>query len=248
MYSLIMPVYNGKKYFEEAIQSAILSLEKDDEIIVVEDGSSDGGVAEIINRQSSVCNISYFKKDNGGVASALNLGIHNAKNENFAWLSHDDMYLPNRFKVDRSLRVHAKNIVTVSNFYLYFNDSKKLVTINNSRKIGARQKIKLLGSRFLNGNCLTAPIELLLSLGAFSENLRHTQDYDLWLKIIEKTNFTSINDATVISRQHADQDSVKLSSAARKEYIDMVKSNLTVADIINPLNFFEILKISKDML
>ncbi len=67
-------------------------------MIVVNDGSSDGGKTEEI-ALSYGDRIRYFRKENGGVASALNLGIREMRGEYFSWLSHDDVYLPR--KVER---------------------------------------------------------------------------------------------------------------------------------------------------
>jgi glycosyltransferase involved in cell wall biosynthesis len=74
--SIVIPVYNGSNYLKEAIDSALGQTSKDVEIIVVNDGSNDGGQTEAIAK-SYGDKIRYFYKENGGVASALNLGIKN---------------------------------------------------------------------------------------------------------------------------------------------------------------------------
>jgi glycosyltransferase involved in cell wall biosynthesis len=72
--SIIIPVYNGSNFLKEAIDSAIAQTYKNIEIIVINDGSSDNGATEKIAK-SYGDKIRYFKKENGGVATALNLGI-----------------------------------------------------------------------------------------------------------------------------------------------------------------------------
>jgi glycosyltransferase involved in cell wall biosynthesis len=238
-----MPVYNGKNYFESALRSAIASISNEDEIIVVEDGSVDGGVGDIIKKYVKQAKIKYFVKNNGGVGSALNFGIEKAENAIFAWLSHDDIYLPNRFNSDRNLRALVPDIITVTNFYLYNQKDKKCMFINSSKKIGSRQKIKLLAHRFLNGNTITIPINIIKSFGGFDESLMHTQDYDLWCKILKDYNFSAIPDSTVISRQHIEQDSKKKPTEALREYKILIRKNLTLKDVIDPRNFFKVLQI-----
>ena len=91
--SIIIPVYNGEDYLEEAIKSALNQTYKNLEIIVVDDGSKDktGKICEkYINK------IKYLKKENGGVATALNLAIENMTGEYFSWLSHDNLYYKNK--------------------------------------------------------------------------------------------------------------------------------------------------------
>ena len=93
--SIVIPVYNGSNYMREAIDSALAQDYENKEIIVVNDGSTDGGATEEI-ALSYGDSIRYLHKENGGVSSALNLGIANMRGEYFSWLSHDDRYLPHK--------------------------------------------------------------------------------------------------------------------------------------------------------
>ncbi len=93
--SIVIPVYNGANYLKEAIDSALSQDYGNYEVIVVNDGSNDNGETEKI-ALSYGSNIRYFKKENGGVATALNLAIEKAEGEYVSWLSHDDAYFPNK--------------------------------------------------------------------------------------------------------------------------------------------------------
>ena len=95
--SIIIPVYNGENYLREAIDSALAQTYKNIEIIVVNDGSKDK-TDEICKSYGS--RIRYFKKENGGVSTALNLGIKKMNGEYFSWLSHDDLYYDDKIKVE----------------------------------------------------------------------------------------------------------------------------------------------------
>lgn len=74
--SIIIPVYNGSNYMREAIDSALAQTYSNIEIIVVNDGSNDDGETRNI-ALSYGDKIRYFEKENGGVSTALNLGIKN---------------------------------------------------------------------------------------------------------------------------------------------------------------------------
>ena len=82
MVSIIFPVYNGSNYVCEAIDSALAQTYKNVEVIVVNDGSKDDGATEQICL-SYRDKIRYFSKENGGVSSALNLGIKNMNGDFF---------------------------------------------------------------------------------------------------------------------------------------------------------------------
>ena len=91
--SIIIPVYNGANYLREAIESALGQTYGNCEVLVINDGSNDHGETE---REALKFGdrIRYFKKENGGVASALNLGIRKMRGEYFSWLSHGFSTMP----------------------------------------------------------------------------------------------------------------------------------------------------------
>ena len=93
--SIVIPVYNGANFLREAIESALAQTYENIEVIVVNDGSTDSGTTEEIAR-SYGDRLRYYHKENGGVASALNFGIREMRGEYFSWLSHDDVYYPNK--------------------------------------------------------------------------------------------------------------------------------------------------------
>ena len=100
--SIIIPVYNGGNYLSEAIDSALNQTYENIEIIVVNDGSQDDLKTEQIALSYGE-RITYVSKENGGSSSALNVGIRTMKGEYFSWLSHDDLYLPE--KIEKQVEV-----------------------------------------------------------------------------------------------------------------------------------------------
>jgi glycosyltransferase involved in cell wall biosynthesis len=88
--SAIIPVYNGEKYLEEAIQSIISQTYRPIQIIVVDDGSTDGS-RDIVKSFHDIC---YIYQANSGHASARNRGIQHAKDDFLAFLDADDLWLP----------------------------------------------------------------------------------------------------------------------------------------------------------
>ena len=80
--SIVIPVYNGSDYLREAIDSALAQTYANIEVLVINDGSKDNGATESI-ALSYGDRIRYFNKENGGVASALNMGIEQMKGDYF---------------------------------------------------------------------------------------------------------------------------------------------------------------------
>lgn len=97
--SVIIPVYNREKTIKRAIDSVIGQLDENTELVIVNDGSTDK-TEEIIKEQVEKCgkDISYYKKENEGVASARNFGIEHSKGEYIIFVDSDDYVSPNLIK------------------------------------------------------------------------------------------------------------------------------------------------------
>jgi glycosyltransferase involved in cell wall biosynthesis len=233
--SIVIPVYNGSDFIGQAIDSALNQSYENVEIIVVNDGSNDGGKTEEIIKSYGK-KVNYFLKENGGVGSALNLGVLNMKGEYFSWLSHDDIYLPN--KIEEQVKYIFKNncfeSVIFSNFYLV-DESNEFISfsrLSDSFLLDFRTWLTVFSE--LNGCTLLVPRKCFDNLN-FNENLKHTQDYDLWFKIADSFNFEFFPMYLVKSRQHQNQDSRKLSSDA---VIEVKKLKLNFVKILNPSQIY----------
>lgn len=91
--SVVIPVYNGNNYLQDAVNSVFAQTYPNIEIIIVDDGSTDETWPLIEKLGNKVFG---FHKENGGIASALIFGIRKAKGNIIAWLSHDDVFLPTK--------------------------------------------------------------------------------------------------------------------------------------------------------
>ena len=88
--SVIVPVYNVEKYLEKCLTSLVNQTFKDMEIIVVNDGSTDNSEKIVKEFMKKYANISYYKKENGGVSDARNYGLRYAKGDYIGFLDNDD--------------------------------------------------------------------------------------------------------------------------------------------------------------
>jgi len=93
--SVIIPVYNGEKYLVEAIESVLAQSYRPFELIVVDDGSTDGSAA-IVHRYKD---INYIYHPNMGVSIARNTGLAAARGAFIAFLDADDMWTPQKLQI-----------------------------------------------------------------------------------------------------------------------------------------------------
>lgn len=202
--SIVIPVYNGENFLEEAIESALAQTYKNIEIIVVNDGSSDNTDAICKKYKDK---IRYFKKENGGVASALNLAIDKMQGEYFSWLSHDDLYFPQKIEnqINFLSRQKNKNIVLFCNYLLINENGRRLSEVIINHKNTLIPEYCLLRG-CVNGITMLIPKEAFDKCGKFNEKLRCTQDYDLWHKFLKKYQFVHMTDILAKTRIHSLQD------------------------------------------
>ena len=98
--SIVLPVFNGDRYLQQALESCLQQTHRNLEILVVDDGSTDG-TADIIAEQAARDPriISIQNDQNLGLPSALNIGFARAKGEFLTWTSHDNFYESNAIEV-----------------------------------------------------------------------------------------------------------------------------------------------------
>lgn len=197
--SIVIPAYNASNYLAEAIDSALEQTYPNVEIIVVNDGSRDDGATRAV-ALSYGDKIRYFDKENGGSSSALNVGIHNMTGEWFSWLSHDDLYIPE--KLEKQIEYINALGVDCSELpkHIFFSASDLIdangKTIRPSDPAQARSVQEKIAAFPHNGYLIAEPTEYLFhgcsclvhrdafaNVGTFDERLRLLNDVDLWYRL-----------------------------------------------------------------
>jgi glycosyltransferase involved in cell wall biosynthesis len=203
--SIIIPVYNGSNYLKEAIDSALAQTYKNIEVIVVNDGSTDD--TDNIAR-SYGDKIRYFAKENGGVASAMNLGLDKMQGDYFSWLSHDDLYDPQKieYQVYFLSKHFDKHVILYSDYAEIDNKSKVIRKIKLNHVLLEKKSEYSLLRGWLNGNTVLIPREAFEEYGKFKEELRCTQDYDKWFDMMKTYKFVHVPLCLVKYRIHPMQD------------------------------------------
>jgi len=235
--SIIIPVYNGSDFLAEAIDSALAQTYPAVEVIVVNDGSDDNGETEK-TALSYGEKIRYFRKENGGVSTALNFGISVMRGAYFSWLSHDDLYTPEKIerqmeKINRlgdfetAVLCGVRQIDKNGNFIGGIQTRKNLRTdcvlgwaevLYNLTKYGC-----------FSGCSFLIPKEAFEKCGLFDANLRFSQDYLMWARVfLNKYSLIYYDEPDVYSRVHGGQ----LTQRGRDIF---KKDSVYIADILIPM-------------
>ncbi len=230
--SIVIPVYNGANYMRIAIDSALAQTYKNLEVIVVNDGSSDNGETDRIARSYGE-RIRYFTKQNGGVSTALNYGIENMNGEWFSWLSHDDVYKPEKIEkeietLNRQLEMDKR--LLAENCVVYCKSEQ----INAQGKVIMRRRYKTQERRDLNsillslsymhvGGCtVLIPKKAFERIGLFDPARKNVQDKYLIYKLyLNNYTFLFTNEYLVQSRRHKEQTGNQVKATWQIEIDDL---------------------------
>lgn len=219
-----MPVYNGDDYFELALSSVLQQTWENFEVIVVDDGSSDPRKTERICKSSGP-KVKYFYQENKGVAGALQHGIRAMQGDVFTWLSHDDLFHPNKLtrQVQYFGRLSNPDAILFCDYNLINESGVKVGEIRAPLNdlVEAPQKAILNGR--VNGCTIFIPRHVLESSPGFDERWRYTQDYRLWNELLKSYDFFHQPEILVDYRIHASQGSNNPEAIAEadKLWVDM---------------------------
>jgi len=201
-----MATYNRAHYIQQALNSLLSQTRIPDEIIVVDDGSTDN-TFEIISTYYKD-HVKYVYKENGGRSTALNVGIRLATSSHIWIFDDDDIALPN------SLQVHTdylnKNCNVDYTYSPHFDScsedeiwnkvfwEKAPWPIHESNEL----LIKTLENCFAMIPGMLIPKKCLLEVGLFDEKLLRSQDYDMTIKLARYYKAANIKVYTFIYRNH----------------------------------------------
>lgn len=216
--SIVIPVYNGANYLREAIDSALGQTYPNVEIIVINDGSTDGGrTADIALSFGN--RIRYIEKANGGVATALNSGIREMRGEFFSWLSHDDVYYAE--KISRQIATFSeteddKTILHCN--YDVIDHASQIVGRGAIDNFALNNAILSIVGTYVNGCSMLVPKTAFEAAGLVNESLTNSQDNELWLRMVMNGyRLRYVPDILIKSRKHAEQGSLTRSATHARE-------------------------------
>jgi glycosyltransferase involved in cell wall biosynthesis len=213
--TVVIPFYNCP-YIGRAIQSVLDQSYPNLEIIVVDDGSTRH--MELITPYAG--RLLYYRKGNGGTASAMNFGILNATGEYLTWLSSDDLYKPD--KVARQLSFMRRSLAEFSFTAYAVMDKDDVVTESFAgTPITYPNDIYRLLANYnpINGCTMMCKRELFFKYGLFNENLPYTQDYEMWLRLaINGVKLHYLPEALTVYRFHDQMGSIRYRPELLEEF------------------------------
>ncbi|GLI56779.1 glycosyl transferase [Propionigenium maris DSM 9537] len=181
--SIIMPCYNVKKFLEEAIVSVLEQTYKNYELIVIDNGSTDGSLDIIHRYEIEHEKIKIFKADkNRGVVGARNIGIRAAQGKYIAFLDSDDVWHSD--KLSRQIGFMEENAINLSctNYNIISEEGDDILDfILRVKEIDHKENLK-----YNHLGCSTVVYnQETLGKQYFFKKAKYKEDYGLWQKILK---------------------------------------------------------------
>ncbi len=200
--SVIIPTYNRRQTLRRAVESVLNQTFRDFELIVVDDGSSDGTHED----WQSCPNVTYLKQSHGGVSKARNAGIVNSRSQFIAFLDSDDEWKPE--KLARQLHffeTHPDSLISQTE-EIWIRRGKRVNPMKKHKKYGGLIFKECLPLCIVSPSAVMMKRELFHEIGYFDETLPACEDYDMWLRVSAKYPIDLIEEPLVIKYGgHPDQ-------------------------------------------
>lgn len=197
----IIPVYNQRGTVCEAIDSVLAQTRPADEIVVVDDGATDGSGELVSERYAGKMRI--IRQENRGAAGAFNRGIRETHSDLIALLAADDKWFPQ--KLERHVQFmerHPDCMLSFSARVSYFEAQDETRTGNTSiDKSTYIRKAFFREEALPAGDAVLVRREVFEEVGYFDESLRKCQDTDMWLRIMLRFGFEHIPEPLVWVRR-----------------------------------------------
>ena len=197
--TVIMPVYNGEMYLEEAVDSILNQTFKDFKLLILNDNSTDSTPEILQAYQKKYQRVEVINKsENVGPANLRNEGIERAQSEFVALMDADDIALPTRFEKQMNVFKTHPNIGVCGTWFTFFGDKEKLIKHN--------VKPEALKVQFLSSCGIGNPTVMFRKSAIKDFRFEHqyvpAEDYGLWSEVIQVTDFYNIPESLLNYRWH----------------------------------------------
>jgi glycosyltransferase involved in cell wall biosynthesis len=197
--SVILPVYNGGKYLNDAIESILSQTYENFEFIIINDGSKDNSLDIIKEYEKKDSRIIIISRENKGLIATLNEGIQMAKGKYIARMDQDDISLPARFKNQIEF-MKKKDLDICGGNYIIIDENNKIL-INCEVPQNSDEILLTLASNvpFAHPSVIIKKEFLIKNDLIYGLNgYRNAEDLDLWINMYLKgAKFGNINEKTI---------------------------------------------------
>ncbi len=202
--SIIIPTFNRLPMLKEAVDSVLAQDFEDFELIIVDDGSTDGTADKMIKYGGRVKLLRH--NDNRGVSAARNSGITHAKGKYIGFLDSDDLWVKGKLEIQVSFLDENPHYPLCYTDEIWIRKGKRVNPMLKHTKYSGWIFEKCLPLCTISPSSVMMRKTLFSRVGLFDEALPVCEDYDFWLRVSTRFPVFFINKKMIIKRGgHADQ-------------------------------------------
>ena len=188
--SVVIPTYNRFNSIGRALDSILDQTYKPHEIIIVDDGSTDGTRELIRDHYPS---IKYFYQSRSGVSKARNKGIVESKAKWIAFLDSDDQWQPNKLEEQKNNLKQNPTILVSHTNEIWIRNGVRVNQMKKHQKYGGYIFDKCLDFCRMSPSSIMIHRQVFEDIGNFDEDLLVCEDYDLWIRVTSKFPVTYLD-------------------------------------------------------
>jgi len=216
--SVVMPAFNSEAYIREAIDSVVQQTYSHWELIVVDDGSTDGTGDVVGKYVLEDDRIRYIHQDNSGPASARNNGIQASRYPYIAFLDSDDIWFHDKLEKQMNFAVtHPGYVVYGGVRYLWgkdgtFVEDKETKNFRNFATIAENAEYFLFHPNLTMTCSVLLEKSMLEKVGRFDQTLSSSEDDDLYFRLALNYKFFALQEPVFYRRRHTENITANLTS------------------------------------
>lgn len=209
MITVLTTTYNCGQYISQAIQSVLNQTFKDLELLIIDDGSTDD-TEKIVNNFKDD-RLKFIKLNHIGRSSALNYGLKEARYDLISFCDADDIIHPQ--KIERQLKLIKNESDLIFTDSAFFETKKILYVMRTQNDLNIiKRKVALHGHL---GSSVLFNRKFIIENGGYNYELLAIEDYDLWLRILNKSNIIIVQE--VLYFQRLRKNSLSTTETMRKK-------------------------------
>ena len=205
--SVLLPVYNGERHLQLALDSILHQTFTDFEFLILDDGSRDGSLSLLEQAARADSRVKLFSRENRGLVATLNELIERAQGRYLARMDADDIAQPNRFALQVAFLDAHPGVVCVGGAQALIDEEGRYLTnINGPLANQAIQQSILAGHGAICHPTAMIRASALAEVGGYDPAMWHCEDLDLWLRLGECGQLANLAD--VVLKYRLDPGSV----------------------------------------
>lgn len=201
--SVVMPVYNAEKWLRQSITSVLNSMRAQDELIIVNDGSTDGST-EILREFSLLdSRLTVFTLNHQGLVAALNFGIENSKHEFIARADADDTYAAGRLDLQLQELIANEDLGAVFTDYELRDERGRRIGVIPSSLTSDMTYLSLVNPQRTAHPSVVFRKSVFYKASKYQEVDFPVEDYALWLRMVAVSKISSVPETLLIYQVHS---------------------------------------------